>query len=181
MEGFIELNNKIVSFWHVLKPRIYFVVFFILSLFIFHIKKNLFFVSFFIILDIANSLIEHYFNLNSSVIHIMEFGIYTVSYKFGFLYGLVLMGAYSIIRIVTCDFSINKLKKLFFLIPISIILFKLNYLPFALIAIPLYLFRYAVEFFLLRTYPEKIFKRGLRIIVMLILFVFISPILFSIM
>ena len=58
------------------------------------IEKKVFFVGLFIFLDVMNSMLEKYFNFNSSIIHVMEFGIYIVSYYSGFVFGIILVGLF---------------------------------------------------------------------------------------
>ncbi|MBT3720031.1 hypothetical protein HN789_03000 [archaeon] len=143
------------------------------------IEKKVFFVGLFIFLDVMNSMLEKYFNFNSSIIHVMEFGIYIVSYYSGFVFGIILISSYVLTRILTFDFSMNKLKKILFLIPITLVLSTFNSVNFVILAIPLYLTRYILELIIFGINDlNQNLKRIIRILVMIFLFVFISPIFF---
>ena len=182
MNSFIKNNQVINWFFSRIQNNIKHLILSIILISLFFFEKKIFFVSLFIALDIINSIIENGIGIKSSIIHTMEFGIYLISYSYGVFYGTILIFFYALIRIVTFDFIFNKLKKILFFIPISLILANTNFIAFPFIAIPLYFLRYTVEMTVLKTFEyEKLPKKIIRISLMILLFLGVAPILLPIM
>jgi hypothetical protein len=182
MISFIENNQVLNRHYNSIQNNIQYIILSIFMIGLFYFEKKIFFVSLFIALDVINSIIENGIGIKSSIIHTMEFGIYLISYSYGFMYGLILIFFYALIRIVTFDFSFNKLKKILFFIPITIILANTSFIAFPFIAVPLYFLRYTVEMTVLKTFEyKKLPKKIIRISLMILLFLGVAPVFLSFM
>ena len=147
MNIYLDKKINLKQFFYILRTNSYI----LLILILYYINKELFFISFFILIDYILAVRKIFTKTFNRFIQIMNFGIFLLSYKYGFTSGLILILGYAINRIIALEFNKDKIIKISIIIILSLLFSIFNNQNFIIIFLPIYLSRYIIEFILFRS------------------------------